>query len=134
MSMKSVVAISGVLRTLQEPRVEGKDTTYKVKVGNVPLEEYVAEHCKDGGYFKVELRNTKVRHELSGQLDVFMMKLSVGYYQNGWRVGQETERECRIHLGGQPISTMIGRIFRHEARRTYYDQGWYRIIFTKLWC
>jgi len=131
--MKHTVAISGILRTLQESRVGGRDTTYKVKVGNVSIEDYIAEHCHDGGYFKVELRNTLFQYMLSGQIDVFMMKTKTGFYQNGWRVAQDSKQKCRVHLGGQPISTAIGQIFWHETTRTYYNQGWYRITLTKLW-
>ena len=131
--MNITVAISGVIHTLREPRVRGDDTTYKVRIGNVPVEEYIVEHCDDGGYFKIELRNTLVRHEVSGQIDVFMKKTDVGFYQNGWRVGQDSKKECKVHLGGKPISAAIGRMFEHQTTRTYYDQGWFRITLTKLW-
>jgi len=131
-AVKEAVSITGELRTCCSINVSGEKTTYTVKIGNVLISEYVAEHCT-GGYYSIQFHSTARCHQLSGQIDVFMQKTETGYYENGWRVGQEIAKKYKVHLGGLPIETRIGEMFGHKMSRTFYDHGWYRITITRLW-
>ena len=131
--VKQIVSICGELRTCCSVNVGGADTTYTVKIGNVPLEQYVAEHCT-GGYYRIQFHSPqRACHQLTGVVDVFMQKTETAYFENGWRVGEETETKSKVHLGGIPIDTRVGKMFKHPTSRTYYDHGWYRITISRLW-
>jgi len=131
--MKKKVVIAGRLFSQRHPFVEGEETKYTVTIGCVPLEEYVAAHCDNGGFYRIELSATNRHDEISGPLDVFMMKIDTGYYQNGWRVGQNLEKRYSVHFGGKPLESVVGRLFNYNMNQKNYDRGWHRITITRLW-